>query len=184
MTLLPALPMMVLAYSLPPRTIAVAAVGSVVSRISTSEPAGEAIVGAGPDPVVGALAGDLGDVVVRIVDVVGVAAGAAEHRIGAGAAIERVVAAVAAQHVRAVHAGERVVAISAMEAVGAPEALERVVAVHAHEFVDAVVSPQAVGVDRAGEVLDVNEYYLLQRRRPLHRHCWRIGVKQDGHALG
>ena len=38
MTLLPALPMMVLAYSLPPREIAVAAVGSVVSRISTSEP--------------------------------------------------------------------------------------------------------------------------------------------------
>ena len=89
----------------------------------------EAVARAGPDPV-GALAGDLDDVVGPIVDVVGVVAGAALHRIGAGAAIERIVAAEAAQHVRAVHA---------------------------HELVDAVISPQDVGVDRTGEVFDAVE---------------------------
>ena len=184
MTLLPALPMMVLAYSLPPRDDRCRR-GRIGGLEDLDLRAGrEAVARAGPDPVVGALAGDLGDVVGPIVDVVGVAAGAAQHRIGAGAAIERVVAAVAEQHVRAVHAGERVVAISAMEAVGAPEALERVVAVHAHEFVDAVVSPQAVGVDRAGEVLDVNESISFSVAARSTDIVGVIGVKQDGHALG
>ena len=59
---------------------------------------GEAVAHAGLD-LVAALAGDLDDLVGPIVDVVGVAAGAALHRIGAGAAIERVVA---------VHAGRLV----------------------------------------------------------------------------
>ena len=71
-----------------------------------------------------------------------------------------------------------------MEAIGAPEALERVVAVHAHEFVDAVVSPQAVGVNRAGEVLDVNETISFSVAARSTDIVGVIGVKQDGHALG
>ena len=71
-----------------------------------------------------------------------------------------------------------------MEAVGAPEALERVVAVHAHEFVDAVVSPQGVGVNRTGDVLDVTEYISFSVAAPSTDIAGGIGVKQDGHALG
>ena len=111
---------------------------------------GEAIAHAGQD-LVGALVADLDDLVGPIVDVVGVAAGAAQHPIGAGAAIERVVPVEAAQHVRAVHA---------------------------HELVDAVISPQDVGVDRAGEVFDADEGVAFGVA------VGSLVAKQGNHALG